>query len=239
MSNEPSTNGHFYLCHQAAVIFILGCSPVSCSWLFSCLDNEWVEFSGQWIAHWKKTRTSVKEMKNRKWTKMLFSSSLFFSLLVLFKGSTANRGKSAWEEGWWASTFQSCQHYHCIELILPLLILGSPLEGGFGGDKMTDERRGGGEGAQMVQLWLLKASCGMHYVPPDWWHNQKHSFEVVRSKLDSIAASLFVLNWLSWQIVRRLPQPPQEGVQDLWGASAHWKLEVADVFWWISPPVYM
>ena len=28
-------------------------------------------------------------------------------------------------------------------------------------------------------------------------------------------------------------------LQDLWGASAHWKLEVADVFWWISPPVYM
>ena len=57
--------------------------------------------------------------------------------------------------------------------------------------------------------------------------------------IDSIAASLFVLNWLSWQIVRRLRQPPQEGVQDLWGATAHWKLEVSDVFWWISPPVYM
>ena len=33
--------------------------------------------------------------------------------------------------------------------------------------------------------------------------------------IDSIAASLFVLNWKSWQIVRRLQQPPQEGVQDL------------------------
>ena len=63
-----------------------------------------------------------------------------------------------------------------------------------------------------------------------------HKMNVV---LDSIAASLFVLNWLSWQIVRRLRQPPQEGVQDLWGATAHWKLEVSDVFWWISPPVYM
>ena len=40
------------------------------------------------------------------------------------------------------------------------------------------------------------------------------NFQVV-SPLDSIAASLFVLNWLSWQIVRRLRQPPQEGVQDL------------------------
>ena len=57
--------------------------------------------------------------------------------------------------------------------------------------------------------------------------------------LDSIAASQFVLTWLSWQIVRRLRQPPQEGVQDLWGATAHWKLEVADVFWSISPPVYI
>ena len=26
------TNGHLYLCHQAAVIFILGCSLVSCVW---------------------------------------------------------------------------------------------------------------------------------------------------------------------------------------------------------------
>ena len=57
--------------------------------------------------------------------------------------------------------------------------------------------------------------------------------------LDSIAASLFVMNWLSWQIVRRLRQPLWEGVQNLWGASAHWKLEVSGVSWWISPPVYI
>ena len=44
------------------------------------------------------------------------------------------------------------------------------------------------------------------------WPNQSISF-------DSIAASLFENNWLSWQIVRRLRQPSQ--VQNLWGASAH------------------
>ena len=66
-----------------------------------------------------------------------------------------------------------------------------------------------------------------------------HRLNLLATCVDSIAASLFVLNWLSWQIVRRLRQPPQEGVQDLRGATAHWKLEVADVFWWISPPVYM
>ena len=69
------------------------------------------------------------------------------------------------------------------------------------------------------------------------WDNKILTYS--RSGLDSIAASLFVMNWLSWQIVRRLRQPLWEGVQNLWGASAPWKLEVADVFWWISPPVHM
>ena len=39
--------------------------------------------------------------------------------------------------------------------------------------------------------------------------------------LESLAASLFENNWLSWQIVRQLRKPPQEQVQNLWGASAH------------------
>ena len=83
---------------------------------------------------------------------------------------------------------------------------------------------------QQWWCWQFVRLCCTYY---------EMELEVKTFWLDSIAASLFVLNWLGWQIVRRLRQPPQEGVQDLWGASAHWKLEVADVFWWISPPVYM
>ena len=46
------------------------------------------------------------------------------------------------------------------------------------------------------------------------WPNQGLS-------LNSIAASLFENNWLSWQLVRQLWQTPQEQVRILWGASAH------------------
>ena len=93
--SPPSDSCHIYSRMQPGILRL---AVTICCWLFSCLDNKWVVFSGQWIAHWRKKSTSVKEIKNKKWTRLWFSPPLLFSLQVLFRGSTANRGKSAWED---------------------------------------------------------------------------------------------------------------------------------------------